>query len=87
MKINLEMKDVTCGGTVVISSLTINAEASDEMLVKCYDTFATFTKTLLNPPKTTCTCRDGDEDKRPSPVVKPHAKCNHENAIFPGDAE
>lgn len=87
MKFNLEMKDVTCGGTVVISSLTVNAEASDEMLVKCYDTFATFTKTLLNPPKHTCTCRDGNEDKRPSPVVKPHAKSNHENAFMPGDMD
>ena len=87
MKINLEMKDVTCGGNVVISSFTVNAEASDEMLVKCYDTFATFTKALLNPPKSTCTCRDGNEDKRPSAIVKPRAKGNHENAFMPSDME
>lgn len=87
MKFNLEMKDVTIGGEVVVSSLTINAEASDEMLVKCYDTFATFTKTLLNPPKPICTCRDGDEDKRPSAIIRPRAKSNHENDFMPGDMD
>lgn len=94
MKINLDMKDVTIGGKVVISSLTVNAEASDEMLVKCYDTFATFTKTLLNPPKHTCTCRDGDEDKRPftpsgarRTILDDLDVAVKENGIFPGDVD
>lgn len=83
MKFNLEMKDVTSGGTVAISSLTINAEVPDEML----DLLSTVVKNMVKPQKHTCTCRDGDEDKRPSAIIRPRAKGNHENDFMPGDMD
>lgn len=83
MKINLEMKDVIIGGEVVVSNLTVNAEVPDEML----DLFSTVVKNMVKPRKHTCTCRDGDEDKRPSAIIRPRAKSNHENDFMPGDMD
>ena len=64
-KFNLDIKNVTLGGNVVVGDAIINLEVPDDLFTACVNNLTKLTEIMFSPPKNTCTCHASDEDKRP----------------------
>ena len=80
-KFNLDIKNVTLGGNVVVGDAIINLEVPDDLFTACVNNLTKLTEIMFSPPKSTCTCHVNDEDKRPPYVGKP------DNSFAPMDVE